>query len=336
MSHLFRITLAVVLSAAVGSSTLLDAQSPREGYDKKLSQPFAKKIPWKMELAEAMAEAKAGSKLIFAYFTRARYCLSSRVYERGDLVSDWWVDISKEFVPYLNLVGPVEGAPDRGMMKKIGGKGFPYMVFMSADGKVLCRVRPRSEWHVRGSMDVAKWTIALRARLRKDAGDEKAKRSLALLKALEKVYAEEISNEAELEAFDRLAARPGIDRGIAERYREQRVRLLARINVRKFTDVLRRTDRRRHGKRQAVLPERDTAVYALYREGVTVPLNGFLAVEFYAFVVNGAAEANDLPVAREAHAYLLRASRAREFHESKRKFLDAATEKLAEAVARAR
>ena len=68
--HKTRIGLATVLALGLWASSAR-AQSNEEKLQEKLSQEFATKTAWVMDLDEATKAAQASNKLIFAYFSRS-------------------------------------------------------------------------------------------------------------------------------------------------------------------------------------------------------------------------------------------------------------------------
>ncbi len=64
-----------LLLAALATPTLAQvAKSPEELkklHEAKLAEPFVQKAPWVTDYDKARDTAKAGNKLIFAYFTRS-------------------------------------------------------------------------------------------------------------------------------------------------------------------------------------------------------------------------------------------------------------------------
>jgi hypothetical protein len=57
--------------------------------------------------------------------------------ERGALSTEEFREFAKGVVPYLNMTSHVEGDKDQGLLSEKGGGGFPYLVAMNGDGKVL-------------------------------------------------------------------------------------------------------------------------------------------------------------------------------------------------------
>ncbi|MCI0342955.1 MAG: hypothetical protein L0216_17740 [Planctomycetales bacterium] len=69
-----RIAAALVLAALAAPALAQVAKSPEELkrlHEAKLAEPFVGKAPWVTDYNQARDTAKAGNKLIFAYFTRS-------------------------------------------------------------------------------------------------------------------------------------------------------------------------------------------------------------------------------------------------------------------------
>lgn len=65
--------------------------------------------------------------------------------EGGPLLENWWVEDSKNYVLYLNIMSRVDTHPDQGMLQAKGGRGFPYFVIMDSAGEVLTTLRPSTQ-----------------------------------------------------------------------------------------------------------------------------------------------------------------------------------------------
>lgn len=59
--------------------------------------------------------------------------------EGGALLTDAFVEFSKEYVLYCNIMSRVPGDKHQDLLMEKGGQGFPYLVFLDADGNVLAR-----------------------------------------------------------------------------------------------------------------------------------------------------------------------------------------------------
>ena len=131
--------------------------------------------------------------------------------EGGPLLTDWWVEISKEFVPYLNVTAQLDDKPDQGLLSAKGGTGFPTCFFLDpATGAVL------NEWFspvdadaVRKVMGQAQARSDELTSLRKDAEarpDDKALQASFAMK-LAMMHA----GEHTLEELAELAKTAGVD-----------------------------------------------------------------------------------------------------------------------------
>lgn len=73
----------------------------------------------------------------------------------------------------MHLTTRVEGDPHQGLLREKGGSGFPYLVFMDAEGEVLAKQMDRSVDAFLASAQALKELPALTKRIAK--GDPKAK-----------------------------------------------------------------------------------------------------------------------------------------------------------------
>jgi hypothetical protein len=59
--------------------------------------------------------------------------------EGGALLTDAFVEFSKEYVLYCNIMSRVPGDKHQNLLMEKGGQGFPYIVFLDAEGNVLAK-----------------------------------------------------------------------------------------------------------------------------------------------------------------------------------------------------
>lgn len=105
--------------------------------DKKLQAEFLKKAPWFTDYEKALAEAKKSGRLIFAYFTRSfamcPYCLAL---ERGTLSSDEFARFAEGYVLFCHITSRVKSDPFPNLLEEKGGEGWPFVAFLTPEGKV--------------------------------------------------------------------------------------------------------------------------------------------------------------------------------------------------------
>lgn len=59
--------------------------------------------------------------------------------EGGALLKDDFVTFAEKYVLYCNITSHVPGSKDQELLEEKGGQGFPYVVFMDAEGHVLAK-----------------------------------------------------------------------------------------------------------------------------------------------------------------------------------------------------
>ena len=59
--------------------------------------------------------------------------------EGGALLTDAFVEFSKDYVLYCNIMSRVPGDKHQNLLMEKGGMGFPYLVFLDAEGNVLAK-----------------------------------------------------------------------------------------------------------------------------------------------------------------------------------------------------
>lgn len=121
--------------------------------DAKRGLDVFRKNGWTFDYDAARTRAKAEDKVLFAYFTRSfaecSRCesLESRVFDQEDFGA-----FAREIVPFCHLTSHVDGDPHPDLLQQKGGTGWPYLVFLDADGQVLTRLTERSVASFRKSL----------------------------------------------------------------------------------------------------------------------------------------------------------------------------------------
>lgn len=214
--------------------------------------------------------------------------------EGGPFLTDWWTQASTSFVPYLNVTAnggrggetAFDGAPDQGLLREKGGRGFPYCVVMDPTGEVLWEVRPTTEAILRKGLSDATALHELRKRSADAPGDAGLAASAALLAELGKSQ----RGALPMEELVALRATKGLDEAVAERFDTWKT---AREFDERVLSLLRQS-----------LPEEETAAKMLemYRKGVMPPEGAGRAASYWYFLFEGAFSADELEVARKAQA----------------------------------
>ena len=158
-------------------------QSPlRARYDKKLASPFLKKADWTTDYDRALARAREEKKVIFAYLTRSYagcpYCIQC---ERGPLSEAAFAKFAKKCVALCHITSKLPGARHQGLLRRVGGRGFPHIVFLDAKGRVLA-TQDGEERSVKGFERTLGIIERMRASAAKAEDSEVARVEVALCK----------------------------------------------------------------------------------------------------------------------------------------------------------
>ena len=111
----------------------------------KKQQPMFGKAKWTLDYEQALAEAKATGKPVFAYFTRSYApCHPCVALELSAFVDAAFAPFGQEVVLFCHITSHVAGEPHPDLLREKGGTDFPYIAFLDADGNVLAKERQRT------------------------------------------------------------------------------------------------------------------------------------------------------------------------------------------------
>lgn len=225
--------------------------------------------------------------------------------EGGPLLQDWWVKVSSEFVPYLNITAAsprdpnaasMKDKPDQGMLGKKGGQGFPHCIFMDDEGNVLKEVRPMDEASFRGGMK----PVALLVKCRKAAAASEAPESAAQdLELIEAVFR---PDETKFAALTELAKSAGVDADVKALFDS----LVTTWPIKKAVDAFGTAANQARAARdraafEAAMAKFQSDMLALYHKGVQVKEPGSpLFDDFWYGTAQAALAAKDKAAALEA------------------------------------
>lgn len=129
--------LAFALSL-VGTAALADDDAAlAKKRDEKLAEPWVKADGWIADYEKALGEARKSGKPILAYFTVSSDASPPcQKFERtlGDAKA---AELGKSYVLFLHVTSHVKKDKHQDLLAKKGGKGFPYVVWLDADGNVV-------------------------------------------------------------------------------------------------------------------------------------------------------------------------------------------------------
>ncbi|MGE3166464.1 MAG: hypothetical protein AB7O52_16310 [Planctomycetota bacterium] len=207
--------------------------------------------------------------------------------EGGPLLQDWWANAAKGFIPFLHITARIEGRKDDDLLGRKGGRGFPYCVFMDAEGKVLKEVRPTNEKAFLGGMSPFRLLAQAQAAAAK-SNSEVARIDLALIEAV---------NNPKKDAFEALG-RQAETAGVNPEIKQLFVDLVATWPVREALEESERASEaagRDRSKQEEVGKKRSEALFALYKKGVNVTDSASeLYIPFWVGVAEAAAERRDV------------------------------------------
>ncbi|MEE9391645.1 MAG: hypothetical protein V3W41_03980 [Planctomycetota bacterium] len=216
MRLLISVLLGTLVAATLASGQF-DAASLEKKYRDKTAEPWVSKIAWERRILAARKKARSEGKLILAYFCCSyQESPACEVFEAGALLTDWWAEVAKDFVPYLNISARLGDKPDQGLLLDKGGRYFPYFIIMDEAGLLLVELRPINRKRVEQALADAR----LKQRLSRDAESGEniaAVRGLRLLKIILREEAAENKEEVE-----RLAKTKGLDKILLGRLEEYR------------------------------------------------------------------------------------------------------------------
>lgn len=144
--------------------------------NQKLQSRFLQGSAWTTSFVVAKKTAKAGGKLIFAYFTRsfapspANQQIEDQLFTTREFQA-----IAESVVLFCHITSKVDGDPDQDLMQQYRGQGYPFIVAVDAAGRPVAQFQ--GEFNL---ADIKKFLklevggyVSLRARAAK--GDKQAK-----------------------------------------------------------------------------------------------------------------------------------------------------------------
>lgn len=153
------IALLCLAFAAGTAPAQIDVALLKERLDRKLAKKFVQNAPWRQQFDAALADARRDDKLVFGYFTRSYAAWGPcEIVEDGLLSSSEFHEFAtREVVPFLHVTTNLPDRAHDDLLRTLGGDGFPTLMFLDADGKVL---------HVQGAFEDHRTVAALRDSLR--------------------------------------------------------------------------------------------------------------------------------------------------------------------------
>jgi hypothetical protein len=142
--------------------------------------------------------------------------------EGGPLLSNWWKNSTKRFVPYLNISAQLPEKPDQEMMNRYGLRGFPSFLILDSEGTILFGKepywRPDSPENLESGLAEVETLFRLKKRVKENPEDRIAKAHLTLILGL---MNPDQSSLKEMEAASKVEGVPAdvIGRWLRERTR---------------------------------------------------------------------------------------------------------------------
>jgi hypothetical protein len=214
--------------------------------------------------------------------------------EGGPLLADWWVALSKDFVPYLNVNAKLADVADQDLLAPMGGRGWPHFVVLDDRGTRIVpgpsqgQFRPMDEASTVAALAGAKDLIALRKSAAAAPEDAAAAANLTMLESL---LLEGARDEARLAAA---RATPGADPVLV-------LRLAVQDVLQTYSREVAGLAREDAAGRQAAFDRAAKAILGAHRQGPGL-FDTRLKVfgDYWRLVFSGALAEGDLELAAEA------------------------------------
>ena len=225
----------------------------RARFEKKLAAPFLKKADWTTDYDRALARAREENKVVFAYLTRSYapcpWCVRC---ERGALSEPAFAKFAKKCVALCHITSKLPKARHQGLLRRVGGQGFPHIVFLDAKGRVLA-TQDGEERSVRGF----ERTLAIIERMRSSAAKAEESEVARVEVALCKIELGETKNPVVARSRLEAAGTPSA---------EQKPRIARALDEVEVAYLMRRSKRKKK-------PSRVGPVFAAMLERGHVPHN---------------------------------------------------------------
>lgn len=186
--------------------------------------------------------------------------------EGGPLLQDWWKEVSKDFIPYVNITSQIPGKPDQGMLAQKGGRGFPYCIFMDSTGKVLKEARPSDKDSFTAAMKPITLLTSMRALVAKSGNGSKGKANRQNLALIEAVFD---PKERQFKQLNKFAKKKSLNEEIRTMYLGMVETWPIRKEVEKANKALESAGRDQ-SRAEAINEGRNAAMYALFRRKMDV------------------------------------------------------------------
>ncbi len=211
--------------------------------------------------------------------------------EGGPLLSDWWVEDSKRFVPYLNISAMLDEKPDQGMLSQYGLGGYPSFIFLDTDGVLLYGKepywRPDSKLSLELGLGEVESIFKLRKRVAEFPEDLVARAHLTLIEGLLNPA------RANIIAMDEAAKVDGVPADLVGEWRASRatIRFLAVFDP--YRTAYKQGSEDREEKRTKAM----TICYQMVKDGDGLPEDNEGFRPFWVLAFDGAIEAGDEKIA---------------------------------------
>ena len=238
-------------------------------------------------------------------------------------------------MPYLNVTSQLEDTPDAGMLSKVGGNYFPYVVIMDAAGEVIQEFRPSDEKAAMKAVGDASFIVELKAKVAKNPEDKGAKASLELIQLINKRDTER--PEKEIEA---LVATEGVDKRAVEAWKKFKPSRTVEIAF----GAVRKEAMAKQMQQADFMSFAGTKMYEMYKAGTRLPVDDQMYQPLYFLAMQGAVDAKDIAGTKEiivavdkwidevVPAEQQEMARTQIFGEVKQKLADLETEKKKESA----
>ena len=233
---LFLLAFALVAVGPLPVEAQRNVKELKNNLEKLKGRKFMTLIEWNESFRDSLKAAKKKKLPVLAYFTRCDQawppCQDYESDDGGHFTSDWWIQASERFVPYINIQSGLN-LPEERLKAKILGKDtfLPYIVLMDASGKEIERFRMQGADDLEEYLGRTEELLGARQAVKENRGDKVAKARLTLLEGMR-------SDKPNMKSLEKAARTEGIEKDLVERFRNFAAEIPVREIRREMNEAL--------------------------------------------------------------------------------------------------